>query len=218
MLIFRRITTCVLALVSVLLICVGGSSVMLAIQAGDPAMYSVRDDYMGDAVRFGMIGLVGLLACQRLWRRGSRWAWMLVPFGFALYVLLFPTLEPGHYGDPFHRSHQGTAQQLLITVATAMEHAKDTDRFTCNPSPHQLGPSLFSQKGQTLPYVVQCHLNATGPITGIPLERPGMIHMAVSPDRTQAWFTATVLPDRISRRATWLKEGEQPLIITKLMK
>jgi predicted cobalt transporter CbtA len=77
---------------------------------------------------------------------------------------------------------------------------------------------MFVQQGEALPYVVHCVPNATGPITGAPPERPGTIVVATSPDQKQAWFTATVLPHDVGRRAAWLHRDGQPLVIAQQLK
>lgn len=69
------------------------------------------------------------------------------------------------------------------------------------------------EAGQSLPYVIHCVLNATGPARGRPPERPETLLFAVSADRKQAWFSATVLPHSTDRQATWLTRQGQPVVI-----
>ena len=55
------------------------------------------------------------------------------------------------------------------------------------------------------------------PITGHAQERPGLRVFSVSPDRKQAWFTATVLAHSTDRHATWLTRQDQPFIVASTL-
>jgi len=73
------------------------------------------------------------------------------------------------------------------------------------------------EAGQSLPYVIHCVLNATGPARGRPPERPETLLFAVSADRKQARFSATVLARRPDRHASWLtRQGEPVVVVAQL--
>jgi hypothetical protein len=219
MLVVRRVISCLLGLLPVLLIAGGIRIFTMAVQARDPAMYSIRDNYIGDALLFSSIGLVGLFGCHRLWQAGTRRTWALVPIATVFFAVLFPLFQYGHHGTLLDRSYRSTTLHLGSVAHQLMEAAKENGRFVCASFSDPFNSkSMFFQQGQALPYVVQCVANATGPATGAPPERPGTIVVATSPDQKQAWFTATVLPIKISRRATWLERDGQPLVIAMELK
>jgi hypothetical protein len=219
MLIIRRLMACLLGLVPLLLIVAGVSTFITAVRAHDPATYSIRDDYISDAVTFSVIGLVGLFGCHRLWRAGTRRKWALLPIAAACFAVLFPAFKHGHHGSPLQRSYRSTAMQLGSVAGQLIEKAKENGRFNCASFSDPFNPrSMFMQQGQALPYVVECVANATGPITGPPPERPGTIVVATSPDEKKAWFTATVLPGYVDRHAVWMTHDGQQIIIAEELK
>jgi hypothetical protein len=217
MLIARRIITSILSLPSLLMLCAGALTFVQAIRVYDPSMYSVEHDYIGDAVHLGVAGVIGLLACQRLWRTGSRWAWAIIPICVAFYAILFPNWI-ARYGTPLHRAYRSTMLQLHAIAVQSLENAKTTGRLTCDSIPDSQLGSLFSQGGQRLPYVVQCVPNVGAPMSSPPPGRPATIVVSISKDETTAWFAATVLPNEIGRQAAWLKRDGQPFIVTQQMK
>lgn len=214
MLIVRRIIVSVVSLPSLLMLCLAMLTFVRAIRVYDPAIYSVQDDYIGDAVRLSVAGVIGLFACQRLWRIGSRWAWAIIPLGVAFYAILYPNWI-AHYGTSLHRAYRNATLQLHSIAVQSLENAKTTGRLTCDSIPDPQMGSLFSQGGQRLPYVVQCVPNVGAPMSSPPPGRPATIVVAISNDETTAWFSATVLPQQIGREAAWLKRDGQPLIITQ---
>lgn len=219
MLILRRITACLLGLVPVLLPVIGIAKFITAVRAYDPAMYSIRDDYLSDAVTFTVLGLIGLFGCHRLWRAGSRKTWAFVPIAVLWYAFWFPFTQFSHHGGREQISYRSTAAQLAAVAHYLTEAAKENGRFNCASFSDPLYPrSMFMQHGQELPYVVQCVDNAIFPITGDPPERPGTIVVATSPDRKNAWFAATVLSGYVSRHARWLTRDGKPLIIAQQLK
>jgi hypothetical protein len=76
---------------------------------------------------------------------------------------------------------------------------------------------MFIRGDQALSYVIQCVSDATGPALSAPPERPGTLLFAVSADRKQAWFTATVLDQNLTTQATWLTRQGQPVVIAGQM-
>lgn len=217
MLIVRRIIVSVLSLPSLLMLCLGTLTFVRAIRVYDPSIYSVQDDYIGDAVHLSVVGVIGLFACQRLWRTGSRWAWAIIPICVAFYAILYPNWI-ARYGTPLHKTHRSTTLQLHSIAVQSLENAKTTGRLTCDSIPDPQMGSLFSQGGQRLPYVVQCVPNVGAPMSSPPPGRPATIVVSISNDETTAWFSATVLPQQIGREAVWLKRDGQPLIVTQRMK
>jgi hypothetical protein len=219
MLIVRRIASCLLTLPPLLLIAAGIRIVIMVVQARDPATYSIHYNYSGDALLLSSVGLIGLFGCYRLWRAGTRRMWALVPIAAACVAILFPLFQYGQHGSPLQRSFRGTALQLGAVAHQMTEAAKEKGRFTCASFSDPLNPeSMFVQQGRTLPFVVECVADATGPFTGAPPERPGTIVVATSADHKQAWFTATVLPHDVGRRAAWLLRNGQPLVIAQQLR
>ena len=216
MLILRRITACLLGLIPVVLLVIGIATCITAVRAHDPAMYSIRDNYVGDAVTFTVLGLIGLFGCHRLWRAGSRKTWALVPIAVLLYAIWFPFFKFSHHGGREQISYHSTTVYLASVAGQLTEAAKESGHFACESYSDPFNSrSMFMQHGHELPYVVQCVANATGPITGDPPQRPGIIVVATSPDQKKAWFAATVLPGYVSRHARWLTRDGKPLIIAQ---
>lgn len=183
-LIIRRITSCLLGFAPLLLIAAGIRVFIMAVQARDPATYSIRYHYIGDALLLSSVGLIGLFGCHRLWRAGSCRTWALVPIVAAFFAVLFPVFQYGHHGSPLERSYRSTALELGSVAHQLTQAAKENGRFTCVSFSDPLNPqSMFLQQGQALPYVVQCVANATCPVTGAAPERPGT-----------AWFDALNAP------------------------
>ena len=216
MLIVRRVIVSILSVPSLLLLCAGTLTFVRAIRVYDPSIYSVQDDYIGHAIHLSVAGVIGLLACQRLWRTGSRWAWAIIPICVAFYAILYPNWTV-HYGAPLHRAYRSTTLQLQAIAVQSSENAKTTGRLTCDSIPNPQMGSLFSQGGQRLPYVVRCVPNVDAPMSSSPPGRPATIVVSISNDETTAWFSATVLPHEFGRQAVWLKRDGQPFIVTQQM-
>ena len=216
MLVLRRIISCLLGVAPLLLIAAGTRIVITTVQARDPAMYSVRYNYLSDALLVLSAGLIGLLGCLRLWRAGTSRMWAVLPLAAALFAVLFPVFQYGQQGSPLQRSYRSTALQLGSVASQLTEAAKENGRFSCTSLSDPLTPqSMFMQQGRALPYVIECVADATGPVTSAAPERPGTIVVATSPDQKQAWFAATVLPDDVGRRAAWLQRAGKRLVIAQ---
>jgi hypothetical protein len=219
MLIARWIASCLLGLTPLLLVAAGIRIFIMAAQARDPATYSIHYNYIGDALLLSSVGLIGLFGCYRVWRADTRRMWALVPIAAAFFAVLFPIFQYGHDGSPLQRSFRSTALQLGSVARQLTAAAKENGRFICASFSDPTSPqSMFVQQGRALPYVIECVADATGPATGTPPERPGTIVVATSSDQKQAWFTATVLPHDVGRRATWLLRSGQPLVIAQQLK
>lgn len=214
MLILRRIISCLLGIAPLLLAAAGIRIISMAVQARDPATYSIHYQYIGDALFILCAGLIGLFGCYRLWQADARGTWSLVPLAAALFAVVFPMVQYGRQGSPLQRSYRSTALQLGSVAQRLTEAANENGQFACAPFSDD-PPSMYVQQGQVLPYVVQCVADATGPATGDPPERPGTIVVATSADRKRAWFTATVLPDDVGRHAAWLQRAGERLIIAQ---
>ena len=214
MLIVRRIISSLLSVAPLLLMAAGIRLVIMAVQAHDPAAYSIQYHYIGDALLVLSVGLVGLFGCYRLWRADTRGTWSVVPIAAAVFAVLFPVVQYGREGSPLQRSYRNTALQLGSVAQRLTEAAKENGQFACAPFSDD-SPSMYVQHGQVLPYVVQCVADASGPVTGDPPGRPGTIVVATSLDRKQAWLTATVLPHDVGRRAAWLQRNGTRLVIVK---
>jgi hypothetical protein len=190
--------------------------VITTVQARDPAMYSIRYAYLGDALVVLSAGLIGLFGCLRLWRAGARRTWALLPLAAAFFAVFFPVFQYGQQGSPLQRSYRNTALQLGSVAHQLTEAAKQNGRFNCASVSESLNvPSMFMQQGQALPYVIEGVAHATGPVAVAAPERPGTIVVATSPDQTQAWFAATVLPDDVGRRAAWLQRAGERLVVAQ---
>ncbi len=214
MLVLRRAITVLLGLVPLLLIGVGIAVVVGEVRPGDPSWYSVRDEtFLSDAVMYAAVGCVGLFGCQRLWRTDAGWKWVLLPIAVMVAAVAIPNFKYRPHGSPLDRASLNMFRRLGTFAASSKQLAQEQGEFSCDPSVELFGPSRFMQNGQSLPYLIQCVLNATGPALASPPERPGTLLFAVSPDRKEAWFTATVLARRTDRHATWLTRYGQPLVI-----
>lgn len=215
MLLFRRTAAVFLGLVPLLLVVVAVVIVVGEVRPRDPSWYSVRDEnVLGHAFTYAVAGCVGLFGCRRLWRTDAGWKWALVPVAVMLAGVAIPNFEYGHHGSPLDRASFNMLQRLATFAASSKQLAQEQGRFTCDPSAEQFGPSRYIHNGRRLPYVVLCVPNATGPALGSPPERPGTLVFAVSADRKQAWFTATVLARGADQHATWLTRQGQPAVIT----
>ncbi len=214
MLVVRRIIAVLLGLVPLVLIGAGIAGVVGEARPHDPSWYSIRDETLiSDAVMYAAVGCVGLFGCHRLWRPEAGWKWVGVPIAVMVAAIAIPNFKYGHHGSPLDRAAFSTFQRLAAFAGSSTELAREQGRFICDPSAELLGKSLFFQNGQPLPYVIHCVLNATGLALATPPERPGTLIFAVSPDRKQAWFAATVLARRTDRHATWLTQQGQPRVI-----
>lgn len=214
MLLVRRIFAVVLGLVPLLLVAVGVVIVLRKIQPTDPLLYAVHQT--GEftmAFTLVVVGCAGLIGCQRLWRADAGWKWTLVPIAGMLTGVAIPNLQYGHHGSPLNRAAFSTFQRLGTFAGSSVHLAREQGQFICDPSAELLGKSLFLRDGQPLPYVIQCIPNATGAALASPPERPGTLVFAVSPDRKQAWFAATILARETGRYATWLTQQGQPRVI-----
>ena len=214
MLLVRRIASALLGLVPLALIGVGVVSVLREVQAHDPSMYSVQGGkHLPDAFMFAGAGCIGLFGCYRLWRANGSWKWTLVPVAVIFFAVAFPNFERGPHGTPVERASFSALQRLSAFAGSATQLAREQGEFVCDRSATLSASSLFARQGQALSYVIHCVPDATGPTLGTPPERPGTLVFAVSPDRTQAWFTATVLTYSTGRHASWLTRQGQPFVI-----
>jgi len=214
MLLVRRIASALLGLVPLVLIGVGVASVLWEVQAHDPSMFSVQGEkHLAHAFMFAGAGCIGLFGCLRLWRANGSWKWVLVPAAVMIFAVVFPNMERWPHGTPVERASFSTLQRLSAFAGSATQLAREQGEFVCDRSSTFSASSLFARQGQALSYVIHCVPDATGPTLGTPPERPGTLVFAVSPDRTQAWFTATVLTHSTGRHASWLTRQGQPFVI-----
>jgi hypothetical protein len=214
MLLFRRIVSVVLSIVPLLFIVGGVMLILRAVQARNPSIYSVQgEQYFTDALMFSCVGLFGLFGCRRLWDANAGWRWILLPMAALIFAVVFPNVEQGHHGSPVQRASSSTERQLKSLAHASIQLAKEHGQFTCETSAKLFSSSLFVREGQALPYVIQCVPDATGPALSTPPERPGTLLFAVSSDRKQAWFTATVLAQNPQAHAIWLTRQGQPVVI-----
>ncbi|MCS6265177.1 MAG: hypothetical protein H8K11_15600 [Nitrospira sp.] len=214
MLLVRRIASALLGLVPLMLIGAGVVSVLREVQAHDPSMYSIQGEkHLADACMFAGAGCIGLFGCYRLWRANASGKWVLVPVAVSIFAVVFPNIERWPHGTPVGRASFSVLQRLSAVSGSATQLARERGEFVCDRSATLSASSLFARQGQALPYVIHCVSDATGPVLGTPPERPGTLVFAVSPDRQQAWFTATVLTHSTDRQATWLTRQGQPFVI-----
>jgi hypothetical protein len=214
MLLIRRIASAVLGIVPLVLIWAGLRSVLWAVQARDSSMYFVQgESYLSDALMFSGVGIVGLFGCSRLWRAGASWRWALVSVAVFIYAVIVPSVKNGHHGTPVQRASFSAHMRLSAFAGASTQLAREQGKFTCDTSADLSPLSQFVQKGQALPYVIQCVPDATGPVLGTPPERPGTFFFAVTSDRKQAWFTVTVLARAPDSHAAWLMKQGQPYVI-----
>ncbi len=219
MLVFRRVVAVVLGLIPLLLVAIGVVIALREIWPTDPLLYSVHQDgELTVFVMFSAVGCVGSLGCYQLWRTEAGWRWILVPIvATILGIVVIPAFQYGHHGSPLDRASFNMLQRLSTFAAFSKQLAQEQGQFTCDPSVELFGPSRYIQNGQPLSYVIQCVPNASGPALASPPERPGTLIFAVSPDRKQAWFSATVLARRPDRHASWLtRQGEPVVVIAQL--
>ncbi|HKC93199.1 MAG TPA: hypothetical protein VKB81_04175 [Nitrospira sp.] len=203
-----------LGIVPLVLILAGLRSVLSAVQAHDPSMYSVEGEmYAAHALMFSSGGFVGLFGCYRMCQADSGWKWALVPVAMIIFAVIVPTVELGHHGTPFQRAYLSTQKRLNIFASRSTQLAREQGQFTCDTSADLSPTSLFVREGQALPYVIQCVPDAIGPALGTPPQQPGTLLFAVSQDRKQAWFTATVLARAPGPHSTWLMEQGQLFVI-----
>ncbi|MGC3974825.1 MAG: hypothetical protein QM771_10640 [Nitrospira sp.] len=214
MLVVRRIIAVLLGSVPLVLVGAGIAGVVGEVRPGEPSWYSVRDETaLSDALVYAAVGCVGLFGCHRLWRPDAGWKWVLVPIAVLVAAVAIPNFTYWPHGSPLDRASFNMLKRLASFAGSSKQLAQEQGQFACDPSVELFGPSRFMQNGQPLPYVIQCVLNATGPELASPPDRPGTLLFAVSPDRKQAWFAATVLARRTDRHATWLTRQGQPLVI-----
>lgn len=215
MLVAKRIMAVVFGFVPLALVAVGVVIALREVGPTDPLLYSVQQDgELTEAFMFAAVGGVGLSGCYRLWRTDAGWKWVLVPIGAMIFgIIVIPAFLYGHHGSPSDRASFNMFRRLGTFAGSSKQLAQEQGQFLCDPSVELFGPSRFTQNGQPLPYVIHCVLNATGPALATPPERPGTLVFAVSPDRKQAWFAATVLARRTDRHATWLTQQGQPRVI-----
>jgi len=126
-------------------------------------------------------------------------------------AVTIPKFKYGHHGSPLDLAVFSMLHMLDSIPGVSSQLAQEQSQCTCDPSAELLSRSLFMQNGQPFPFVIQCVPAATGAALASPPEWPGALLLAVSTDRKQAWFTATVLARRADRQATCLtREGEPP--------
>ncbi|MBK9998461.1 MAG: hypothetical protein IPO99_15345 [Nitrospira sp.] len=136
-----------------------------------------------------------------------------MPAAVMIFAVVFPNMERWPHGTPVERASFSALQRLSAFAGSATQLAREQGEFVCDRSATLSASSLFARQGQALSYVIHCVPDATGPTLGTPPERPGTLVFAVSPDRTQAWFTATVLTHSTGRQASWLTRQGQPFVI-----
>lgn len=214
MLLLKRTIAVLLGLVPLMLVGVGVVMGVREVRPHDPSWYSVRGEtVLSDAFLYAAVGCVGLFGCRRLWRTDARWKWTLVPIAVMVVAVAIPNFKYGHHGSPLDRASFNMLQRLGTFAASSKQLAQEQGQFFCDPSVELFGPSHYMQNAQPLPYVIQCVPNAAGSALASPPDRPGTLIFAVSPDRKQAWFAATVLARRTDRQATWLTRQGQPVVI-----
>ena len=154
----------------------------------------------------GLLGSLRLIAFPRI---TLHWFW--VPIG--VNTLFFMALLYGSTHDfrhPFFPAPIEDAEthirhllnrQSADTVATAIQQGG----FACHEGP-LLGASHFAYNGATVPFSMMCVWESSGPvIENQLLSRPGVLYMHVSPNRQQAWFTATTLAAASSTKSMWVR-------------
>lgn len=214
MLLVRRSASLLLGLLSLVVFGAGVASVLWEVQARDPSAYSVQGEkHLTDAFMFTVAGCIGLFGCYCLWRADAGWKWALVPTAVILFAAAVPNVQGWSHGTPSVRASFLTLQKLSAFAGSLIQLAREQGYFTCDTSAELYSSSLFVREGQALPYVIQCVPDAPGPSFDTPPKRPGTLVFAVSQDRKQAWFTATVLAHSVDRHATWLTRQDQPFVI-----
>jgi len=165
--------------------------------------YYVEHFYLGDAMFWMLIGLVGVLpAGWVLFRPRSRLWWLVLPALASVFVIVYPKFAPPL---PYHRAVHEVYRQLVHVRDEFQQRAKPGKPWRCSSQPM---PTLspYSQKGERLFYNQVC-VTAGQPMDSLlPSSAPGTIYVGISPGEQTIWLFATVLPQNISDTVSWLQD------------
>jgi hypothetical protein len=149
--------------------------------------------YLATGVAFVLIGIISLLCV--LYGARSRGYWgilFLVPVVIGLWTMIvIPNIFPFDLEGSAHLSHVAGALDFFSKLHSRYPGDETELEQVLAALPKE--PSLYRKNGQELPFRIVLIANATGPFLESPGSDPGIMFYAVSPDRQEAWLTATEL-------------------------
>lgn len=165
--------------------------------------YYVEHFYLGEALLWMLVGLIGVLpAGWVLFRpRTSLW-WLTLPVLASVFVIVYPRFAPPL---PYHRAIQEVYNQLVHMHDEYQQIAKPGKPWPCSSGPM---PTLspYSQNGKRLFYHQVC-VTAKQPMESLlHSSAPGTIYVGISPGEQTIWLFATVLSQNMSDTASWLQD------------
>ncbi len=149
--------------------------------------------YLATGTGFVFFGVAALFCVLYGARRRGYWRMLLlVPVVTGLWAMVvIPNVLPFDLEGSGHLSHVVNALEFFSRLHNRYpgDEAEVKQAFTSLPKER----SLYRKNGQELPFRLVLVANATGPFLGDPGNDPGVMFYSVSPDRQEAWLTATEL-------------------------
>jgi len=165
--------------------------------------YYVEHAYLGEAMLWLLLGLLGALpAGWVLFRPHARLWWLVLPALISGFVIGYP-----HFASPlpYHRAVREVYQQLVHVRDEFEQIAKPGTPWPCRSGPlPTLSP--YSRNGERLFYDQVCVTGKQPMDSLLSSSAPGTIYVGISPGEQTIWLFATVLPQNISATVTWLQD------------
>lgn len=199
-----RVTLAVISSVFPLVALVSGGMIFLTwirIHAGND--YYVEHGYLGDAMLWMPIGLMGVLPVGRVLFRpqASLW-WLALPALASLFAVVYPNFAPPL---PYYRAIHEVYHQLVHVRDEFQQIAQPGTPWRCTSGPLPT-PSPYSQKGDRLFYHLIC-VTADQPMESLlHSSAPGTIYVGITPGDQTIWLFATVLSQNLSDTVSWLRD------------
>jgi len=165
--------------------------------------YYVEHAYLGEAMFWLPVGLLGVLpAGWVLFRPQASLWWLVLPVLISGFVIGYPHFAPPL---PYHRAVHEVYQQLVHVRDEFQQVAKPGTPWPCRSGPlPTLSP--YSQKGARLFFHQVC-VTAKQPMDSLlSSSPPGTIYVGISPGEQTIWLFATVLPQNMSATVSWLQD------------
>ena len=217
----QRVLRITLALIStafpLLAIAAAGMDLLTWIRIHRGSQYYVDHGYLGEAVSWVLVGMIGVLPAGRvLLQPQARLLWLWLPTLVSLSMIMYPKFASPL---PYERAGDEVHSQLSQVYDEFRQAAGQGKSWRCASGPTTtLSP--YGRTGERLPYQRVC-VTADRPMGSLlPSSAPGTIYIATSPDEQTIWLFATVLPHNTSDTASWLRErtGEPVLLTLSLLK
>ena len=220
--IVRIIFFCLIVLLALPELAIGGGSLYHAVRAlGD--LWSIRHGYLLDAAVSLIPGILAvLLATVGAFRPARRHNWVL--FVFATGITLFTAMAlPSWLSAPLAGAKASTTERMREIESAVQDWAPEHKHFprtaaeveeAVRPSDFQR-PSPYQRGGRPVEYEVVTVTNATGP--ALKADKPGVVFYSVDEAGERYWITGTTLPEVVSDHPTMVPVMAFPYDANKLL-